>query len=400
MNNPLPQPPPAPPQDRIATKGNPYGATFYKFPRRGIYTDEINNIWAVDLIDVSKKTKGHYLMNAIDVFSRKSECVKIKKKTTASIKKGFELLFQKFGAKPKKIWSDLESGLMSLSKNWLADQNIEVYHTRNAYEGLTNHSPIVERLNRTLRDYMMELKAEHPNQTWNTLFSQKNLDQFAEIKNNTKHRTLKEKPQEVYDEVVNPNKIQRLHGNNFVKPRKNLIPLAVGQKVLLQKPKKIIRDKTESKYYPEVYTITEIVPTNPITYKIDPQWNGLDQSYYRQQFKLVGPQLNGPRNIAPQGAVANRVPIPAPLDRQLNNNNPIDSESTASSDEVISVSSDEEQRRRRIQIKNAEVAMNKILDYDEILNSQPRKPKKNKKKKVSPINLFAPPKKKKQPKKN
>ncbi len=55
-------------------------------------------------------------MNAVDVFSRKAESVKLNNKSKESIKNGLEQLFIKFGKKPNKIQSDREPALYALEK--------------------------------------------------------------------------------------------------------------------------------------------------------------------------------------------------------------------------------------------------------------------------------------------
>ena len=69
----------------------------------------------VDLIDMSKQSGG-FIMNAVDVFSRKAESVKLNNKSKESIKNGLEQLFIKFGKKPNKIQSDREPALYALEK--------------------------------------------------------------------------------------------------------------------------------------------------------------------------------------------------------------------------------------------------------------------------------------------
>ena len=97
------------------------------FPRRTVVSRAVNDIWGIDLVDLASKGGG-YILNCVDIFSRKAHSVKLTSKTAASIEDGIENLFVLFGAKPVKIWSDKESGLVS-NDAFLKQNNIELYHT-------------------------------------------------------------------------------------------------------------------------------------------------------------------------------------------------------------------------------------------------------------------------------
>ena len=168
------------------------------FARRTVVSHAINDIWGLDLIDLVSKGGG-YILNGIDIFSRKAHSVKLTSKSAASIEEGLEKMFVLFGDKLVKIWSDKESGLVSNSK-FLTENNIELYHTENSYDGKFSN-PIIERFNRTMREAMMKIKQEHPNQNFNQL-AVNTIKSFIPIYNETVHRTLKATPNSVYNNVV------------------------------------------------------------------------------------------------------------------------------------------------------------------------------------------------------
>jgi hypothetical protein len=255
-----------------------YSNRQYKFDRRGVIANEINDIWTFDLVDMSSRRAG-YILNVVDVFSRKAGSYRISTKKKESIKYGLQEIFRMFEAKPNKIWSDMESALISL-KPWLDSQNIELYHTQNSYHGVNTHSvPIVERFNRSMRDYMMQtVKTEKPNQNYLQL-TNKTIKDFIPLYNNRVHSTLGVTPNEVYDGNIDSKEIKQTHIENYTKPRKNINILSVGQKVLVAKSKEIITSKFDPKYYKDVATIIEVLQTNPITYKVDK----FEGSFYRQQ---------------------------------------------------------------------------------------------------------------------
>ena len=88
-----------------------------EFDRRTVTSQGVNDIWAIDLVDFAKQ-KGGYVMNCVDVFSRYAQSVKLKNKSKAEMQRAIHELIKLYGAKPKKIWSDLESGVQALETNF------------------------------------------------------------------------------------------------------------------------------------------------------------------------------------------------------------------------------------------------------------------------------------------
>jgi len=228
------------------------------------------------ILKLSTRKTG-YVLNAIDVFSRKSESVKLNSKNVEEVRRGFNELFKKFGSKPENLQSDKEGAILSL-KNWLKDQNINLYHVPNAYDGGYS-APIIERLNGTMKNYMYNLKREKSNQNWKQL-STTTVKTFPSFYNNKVHKTIGTTPDEVYNGHFKHQEIKDIHLENYLEKRnepKNVLKL--NDVVRLQKPQNKIEKKLEEKYYKKPYKIIAIKRTNPITYKLD----DIEGSYYKQQ---------------------------------------------------------------------------------------------------------------------
>ena len=106
------------------------------FKRRKIYSSFKDNIWVVDLADmslISKFNKGiKYLLCAIDLFSRYSCVVPLKNKKGESIVEGFQSILKDSGRKPNKTWVDHGSELCNDKfKIFLTENDIEMYSTFN-----------------------------------------------------------------------------------------------------------------------------------------------------------------------------------------------------------------------------------------------------------------------------
>ena len=81
-----------------------------KVKRRKVYSSFKDNIWGVDLADmslISKFNKGiKYLLCVIDLCSRYSWVVPLKNKKGESIVDGFQRILKESSRKPNKIWVD------------------------------------------------------------------------------------------------------------------------------------------------------------------------------------------------------------------------------------------------------------------------------------------------------
>ena len=123
-----------------------------KFKTRKVYSSFKGNIWGVDLADmqlISKYNKGiRYLLCAIDLFSKYAFAVPLKDKKGTTIVNAFQSILDNSKRKSNKICVDQGSEFYDTHfKNWLKDNNTEMYSTHNEGE-----SVVAERFIRTLKD--------------------------------------------------------------------------------------------------------------------------------------------------------------------------------------------------------------------------------------------------------
>ena len=250
-----------------------------EFDRRTVTSQGVNDIWAIDLVDFAKQ-KGGYVMNCVDVFSRYAQSVKLKNKSKAEMERAIHELIKLYNAKPKKIWSDLESGVQALETH-LNGMGIELYHTDNSYRGEGTHSvPIVERFNRTMKYWMYIYKQEsETNMNWAQLLVH-TIKRFIPFYNTRVHSSLGRTPEEVYSGKYNNevNSIQTVNENARKIEGKTF---NIGQSVNLAKREDPFRSKTETNFHKKPFSITEIKPTNPTTYTLAGKGK---TAYYGKQF--------------------------------------------------------------------------------------------------------------------
>jgi len=76
------------------------------FPKRKVYVNGIDKIWAADLVEMqtfSKSNRGvRYLLTVIDVFSKYGWMLLLKDKTGKSVTDAFKEIFKKSKRKPER----------------------------------------------------------------------------------------------------------------------------------------------------------------------------------------------------------------------------------------------------------------------------------------------------------
>ena len=80
------------------------------FPKRKVYVNGIDKIWAADLIEMQAfsefNRRVRYLLTVIDVFSKYGWMLPLKDKTGKSVADTFMEIFKKSKRKPEKLWTD------------------------------------------------------------------------------------------------------------------------------------------------------------------------------------------------------------------------------------------------------------------------------------------------------
>jgi hypothetical protein len=126
----------------------------YRFKRDRVVTSGIDDLWDVDLADVSnisdENEKNKYLLIAVDVFSRFLWIEPIKTKTKQSVKNAFVEMFKKTTRRPEKIRSDKGREFNNeLVRDYLKLEGIKHFSTKN--ETKANYA---ERVIRTVKTMM------------------------------------------------------------------------------------------------------------------------------------------------------------------------------------------------------------------------------------------------------
>jgi hypothetical protein len=251
-----------------------------RFPRRKIYSRDIDYLWQADLVDMTHLAEYNdgyrYLLTVIDVFSKYAWVVPLKKKDAKTVMEAFDSIFVK--RKPLKLQTDKGKEFINITfQNKLRENNIKFYVSQN--EDIK--ASIAERFNRTLKTKMWKYFTHH-----NTYKYIDILQDMVYSYNNTFHRTIKQTPSSVKKEDV-PAIHERMYANSTITDT-HPPHLKVGDKVRISKTRHTFEKGYLASWTEEIFTVSEVIKTSPPTYKlIDYDGESVMGSFYEYEVQRV-----------------------------------------------------------------------------------------------------------------
>ena len=246
------------------------------YPRRRIIVNNINEIFAADLVEMqkfAKLNKGYrYLLTCIDIFSKFAWVIPLKDKKGITIKNALEKIFNK--RKPKFLWTDRGTEFYNKQvQDLLNENNIKLYSTNNS----EIKSAVVERFNRTFKNMMYKKFTENNNTIFYNI-----LDELVNNYNNKYHSTIKMTPIEG-SKKINEKKIKNIY--NFEKTKK-LGKFKIGDRVRISLEKNIFEKGYETNWTQEIFVIYDIKYSNvPYYYLKDLNNEKLQGTFYEQELQ-------------------------------------------------------------------------------------------------------------------
>jgi len=267
------------------------------FPKRKVYVNGIDKIWATDLVEMqafSKSNRGvRYLLTVIDVFSKYSWMLPLKDKTGKSVADTFKEIFKKSKRKPEKLWTD--KGREFYNKH-VKELGVELYSTENEEK-----SSVVEHSNRTMKEKMFKyFTANNTNKYIDV------LDDFVERYNNTRHFSIKMTP----DEASKKEDEVRVYKNLYQEFERRPIheKFKIGEKVRILKKKGLFEKGFTPNWTEEVFIISKIQRTNPVTFKItDYNSEEIHGTFYEQEFQKTSQEVFRIEKIVKKGKTKSLV---------------------------------------------------------------------------------------------
>jgi len=249
--------------------------TIKNFPKRKVYVNGIDKIWAADLVEMqafSKFNRGvRYLLTVIDVFSKYGWMLPLKDKTGESVADEFKEIFKKSKRKREKLWTD--KGREFYNKN-VKELGAEIYSTENEEK-----SSVAERWNRTMKE--KNVQAFHSKQYQKYIDV---LDDFVERYNNTRHSSIKMTPVEVSKKENEARVYRNLYPDFTRRPMR--AKLKTGDKVGIQKRKGLFEKGFTPNWTEEVFAVSKNQRTSPVTCKItDLNGEEIQGTFYEQELQ-------------------------------------------------------------------------------------------------------------------
>jgi hypothetical protein len=229
-----------------------------KFRKRKVIVYGIDEIWGADLVDMQAYAKENdgirYLLCVIDVFSKYGWIVPMKDKSGKSTAEAFERIFIN-GRKPLKLWVD--KGKEFYNKD-VKSLGVELYSTENEEK-----SCVIERWNRTMKEKMFKYFTANSTRRYVDV-----LDSMVSKYNSTKHSSIKMTPVDASKEKNESAVWQNLYTDEVgyapTDPK-----FSVGDKVRITVKKKTFEKGYLPRWTEEVFTISKVQFTDPLTYKIE-----------------------------------------------------------------------------------------------------------------------------------
>lgn len=250
-----------------------------KFRRRKVYVPNSNHQFDADLLFIKKYSKYNdginYLLTVIDAFNKYAWVFPIKRKSSEHVIEGFKQIFKE--RIPKFLCSD--EGLEftgSKTQQLLKEYNIHWFTTYNK----EIKSSIAERFNKTIKDKI--IKYMYANQTKRYIDV---LPKLVYNYNNSYHRSIKMTPTEASKEENESKVYKNLYSSTSFKKKPKF---KVGDKVRISKIKTTFMRGYDPTFTTEVFTVSEVLDTDPVTYKLD----DLIGSFYENEMVKINSDIN------------------------------------------------------------------------------------------------------------
>ena len=225
---------------------------------------------------LSKDNDGvNFLLLVIDTFSKYGWIVPLKNKKGETVAKALKNIFKE--RKPEKLWTDKGREFYNKDVKGL----VELYSTENEEK-----SSIVERWIRTMKEKMWKYFTDNNTYTYMNV-----LPDLVKNYNNTVHSSIKMTPINA-SKKKNELTVWRNLYPNMLKINDITPKFSVGDVVRIIKKKKVFEKGYTTRWTEEIFTITKIQNTNPVTYKLaDLQGKEIKGTFYEPELQKTEQQI-------------------------------------------------------------------------------------------------------------
>lgn len=249
------------------------------FRRRKVYTKGIDDLWQADLVVMTSHARvnggNKYILTVIDVLSKFAWAVPVKSKSGADVSTAMRAVFkQSYPRIPRNLQTD--DGKEFYNKNF---QNLIKSKKINHYSTFTHlKASVVERFNRTLKNWMWKEFGVQGNYKWINL-----LPSLLDKYNSRVHRTIGKSP----INVKNIDEKNLLHKVNSTEGRiKEKTKFMLNDIVRISKYKTVFDKGYTPSWGTELFAVNRIRRTLPPVYYLqDMEGNKIKGGFYSHEMQ-------------------------------------------------------------------------------------------------------------------
>ena len=249
-----------------------------RFARRRTYSKGIADLYQIDLSDLSNLSTYNdgyrYLLNCIDVFTKRAWSVPVKTKTGREVSNAFERILDDRPC--NMVQSDKGTEFVnSTFQSMLRRRGIKFYTSEN--EDIK--AAVVERFNRTLKEKMYRYFTSKHTRRYTDI-----LQDLVYAYNHTHHRSIGMAPADVTadnEDIVRA----RLYP---VQTKLLDWKFKVGDKVRIVMQRRPFQKGYIGNWSEEIFVVTARMPTAPVTYKLkDLTGDAIKGTFYSDELQIV-----------------------------------------------------------------------------------------------------------------
>jgi len=249
-----------------------------RFARRRTYSKGIGDLYQIDLADLSNLSTYNdgyrYLLNCIDVFTKRAWSVPLKTKTGREVSNAFESILDDRPC--NMVQSDKGTEFVnSTFQSMLRRRGIKFYTSEN--EDIK--AAVAERFNRTLKEKMYRyFTAKHTRRYIDV------LQQLIHAYNNTRHSSIRMAPVD-----VTPDNEDVVRARLYPVQTKLLDwKFKVGDKVRISMQRRPFQKGYIGNWSEEIFVVDSRMPTKPVTYKLkDLGGDSIKGTFYNDELQMV-----------------------------------------------------------------------------------------------------------------
>jgi len=249
------------------------------YPRRQVEIRDLDDTWSADVIDLSAYAKvnknHHFILVVIDNFSKYAWATPTKTKSGRDVTAAMRTVLEQ-GRQPRRLHVDRGKEFYNSSfKNLMDEYGIHMYSTFSNLKAC-----LAERFIRSLQTLVFKEFSFRGTYKWIDI-----LPDLVSIYNTRKHRTIGMKPADVTP--ANAHRLKKIYQQRSLPPRKKP-KFKVGDKVRVSKFKHVFEKGFKPSFTPEIFEITAVKPTIPVTYRLkDYQNEPIEGGFYEEELAPV-----------------------------------------------------------------------------------------------------------------